>query len=146
MAQDAKRFLRALNSGNERSLDRWTKRLIHDQRIGHPVSTSGPTSIRHAPTFDSLVAFMRRLPGVENAAWKGCTSMMLIWPGYNTIGLRWHNSDEIRGCCWTVQEGMPGTANLLGGHLKVQKDSYHLKYKRANSCACSVEQQWKCCD
>ncbi len=144
-AQDAERFQRALHSGNERALDGWMKREIHDKRKGWAVSTSGPTFIRHAPTFDSLVAFLRRQPDVLDAAWDGCTNKILLWPGHSTIGMQWTDGDVSKGRCWHVQEGIPGTINLFGWRPKVRGTLEHLKYKGARECTGFVEQQRKHC-
>lgn len=145
-AQDAKRFQRALASGNERALDRWMKRELHHQRKGHLVTTSSGTYTDHASTYDSLVAFLRLRPGVEDAAWDKCINKIDIWPGHSSIGLRWRVGDLVHERCWTVQEGIPGTIELFGWRPKVRKDRQHLKYERAGSCPGFVEQQRKYCD
>lgn len=145
-AQDVKRFQRALASGNERILDRWMKRELHQQRRGHPVAASQGVYIVHAPTYDSLVAFLRRQPSVEDAAWDKCINKIDIWPGHSTIGLRWRSNGQLIERCWGVQEGRPGTINLFGWRPTVRKSRAQLKYRRASSCPGFVEQQRTFCE
>lgn len=145
-AQDVERFQRALASGNVQALDRWMKHELHQQRKGHPVAASQGTYIVHGPTFDSLVAFLRRQPGVEDAAWDKCIGKLDIWPGHSTIGLRWRDGDLVHERCWSVQEGRRGTINLFGWRPKLRKSRQHLKYKRASACPGFVEQQRKYCE
>jgi hypothetical protein len=93
----------------------------------------------------SLVAFLRRQPGVEDAAWDKCIGKLDIWPGHSNIGLRWRVGEVVHERCWTVQEGMPGTVNFFGWRPKVRKARQHLKYKRASTCPGFVEQQRNYC-
>jgi hypothetical protein len=144
-AQNAQRFQRALASGNERALDRWMEHEIHRVRKGHPVSTPSGSYTAYHNTHDSLVAFLRRQPGVEDAAWDKCIGKLDIWPGHSTIGLRWRVGEELHERCWTVQEGIPGTVNFFGWRPKVRKARQHLKYKRASTCPGFVEQQRNYC-
>jgi len=144
-AQNAQRFQRALASGNERALDRWMKSEFHRVRKGHQVTTPSGSYTVHDPSHDSLVAFLRRQPGVEDAAWDKCIGKLDIWPGHSTIGLRWRVGEVLHERCWTVQEGIPGTINFPGWRPHVRKDRQHLKYKRASSCPGFVEQQRKYC-
>lgn len=143
-AQDPKRFARALRS--EQAMDRWMKKELHRQRKGHLIPTPSGSYSSHAPTFDSLVAFVRRQPGVEDAAWDRCMNKLDIWPGHSTIGMRWPIEGRIIERCWTVQEGIPGTINLFGWHPRVRKSREHLKLKRAKDCPGFIEQQRKYCE
>lgn len=145
-AQAAKGFQRALNARNEHALDRWMAREIHRQRKGHLITTPSGSYRSHAPTYDSLVAFMRRQPGVEDAAWDKCMDKLDLWPGHSNIGLRWHGRGQVFERCWTVQEGIPGTIDLFGWRPHVRKDKQHLKYKRASWCPGFVEQQRRYCE
>lgn len=145
-AQDAKRFQRALASGNERAMDRWMKSEIHRVRKGHQVTTPSGSYTVHDTSHDSLVAFLRRQPGVDDAAWDKCIGKLDIWPGHSNIGLRWRVGDEVGERCWTVQEGIPGTVNFFGWRPKVRKSRANLKYKRASTCPGFVEQQRKYCE
>lgn len=145
-AQDAKRFQRALNSGNVHAMDHWVKREIHRTRKGHLITTPGSGYIVHDPTHDSLVAFMRRQPGVEDAAWDKCIDKLDLWPGHSTIGMRWHARGQVIERCWSVQEGIPGTLHLFGWRPNVRKTREHLKYMGARRCAGFVEEQRKWCE
>ena len=144
-AQDAQRFQRALSSGNECALDRCMKHEIHRVRKGHPVSTPTGSYTAYHDTHDSLVAFLRRQPGVDDAAWDKCIGKLDVWPGHSNIGLRWRVGDEVRERCWTVQDGIPGTVNFFGWRPKVRKSREYLKYKRASVCPGFVEQQRNYC-
>lgn len=144
-AQDAGRFQRALNARNERAIDRWMAREIHRHRKGHLVGTPDRGYVVHHPTHDSLVAFLHRQPGVEDAAWDRCIGKQAIWPGHSTIGMRWHARGRVYERCWSVQEGRPGTIHLFGWRPKVRKNREHLLFKRADSCTGFVEQQRKWC-
>ncbi len=145
-AQDAERFQRALNSNNEHAIDRWMKKEIHRHRKGHLITTPSASYIVHDRTHDSLVAFLRRQPGVEDAAWDKCIGKLDIWPGHSTIGLRWHARGRVLERCWGVQEGIPGTINLFGWRPRVRKAREHLKYKSARECAGFVDEQKKLCE
>ena len=145
-AQDAQRFQRALASGNERAMDRWMKSEIHRVRKGQQVTTPSSSYTVHDPSHDSLVAFLRRQPGVEDAAWDKCIGKLDVWPGHSTIGLRWSDGTVVHERCWTVQEGIPGTINLFGWRPKVRKSRAYLKYKRARTCPGFVEQQRNYCE
>ncbi|MBK9176798.1 MAG: hypothetical protein IPM46_10795 [Flavobacteriales bacterium] len=144
-AQDAKRFQRALNSANERAIDRWMQREIHRVRKGHIVTTPSASYTVHAPTHDSLVAFLRRQPGVLDAAWDKCMTKILIWPGHSTIGMRWQKDDQVFERCWSVQEGIPGTINLFGWHARLRKSREQLRYTSARRCMGFVEEQKTLC-
>jgi hypothetical protein len=145
-AQNTQRFQRALASGNERALDRWIKSEVHRVRKGHQVTTPSGSYTVHDPSHDSLVAFLRRQPGVEDAAWDKCIGKLDVWPGHSNIGLRWRVGEVLHERCWTVQEGIPGTVNLFGWRPKVRKSREYLKYKRASTCPGFVEQQRKYCE
>jgi len=144
-AQNTQRFQQALNSNHEKAIDRWMEREIHRHRKGHLVTTSSSSFIVHHPTHDSLVAFLHRQPGVEDAAWDKCIGKQAIWPGHSTIGMRWHARGRVYERCWSVQEGRPGTIHLFGWRPKVRKNREHLLFKRAASCTGFVEQQRKWC-
>lgn len=144
-AQNVASFRRALNGGTERAMDRWMKHEIHRVRKGHVVTTSSTSYVTHTASFDSLVSFMRRQPGVEDAAWDRCVKKAAIWPGHSTIGVRWRKDGRIIERCWTVQEGIQGQFNLFGWHPHVWKDREHVKYKRARECPGFVDEQRKSC-
>jgi hypothetical protein len=146
VAQDAQRFQRAFASGNERALDRWMKSEFHRVRNGHQVTTPSGSYTVHDPSHDSLVAFLRRQPGVEDAAWDKCIGKLDIWPGHSNIGLRWRVGDELRERCWTVREGIPGTINFLGWRPQVRKSRQQLKYSGAQACSGFVEEQRRLCN
>ncbi|MBL7983169.1 MAG: hypothetical protein JNL52_15315 [Flavobacteriales bacterium] len=144
-AQDVERFHRALASGNVQALDRWMKHELHQQRKGHPVAASQGTYIVHGPTYDSLVAFLRRQPGVEDAAWDKCMGKLDIWPGHSRIGVRFEMNGVVHERCYGVQEGRPGQIRLFGWRTRVRKDREDLKYLGAAECLGFVEQQRKYC-
>ena len=145
-AQDAERFQRALNAKSEKAMDRWMKHEIHRARQGHLVTTASGSYTVHDPTHDSLVAFLRRQPGVLDAAWDKCVGKIDIWPGHSTIGMRWRSGDQVIERCWVVQEGIPGTINLFGWRPRVRKSREQLRYKNARECPGFVEQQRKNCE
>lgn len=144
-AQDEKRFQRALNAKNEKVMDRWVKHELHRHRKRQLISTPNGSYSSYTPTYDSLVAFLRRQPGVEDAAWDQCIGKIDIWPGHSNIGLRWHARGQVFERCWTVQEGIPGTLDLPGWRPHVRKDRQQLKYKRALDRPGFVEQQRRYC-
>lgn len=140
-AQDAKRFQRALNSSHERAMDRWIKKEVHRMRKGQVYGAPQAVYMGHENSYDTLVAFLRRQPGVQDAAWDKHMAKAAIWPGHSTIGMRWQKDDRIYERCWGVQEGIPGTINLFGWRPQVRKDRQHLKYKGASDRPGFVEQQ-----
>ena len=145
-AQNVQRFQRALASGNERALDRWMKRELHHQRKGHTVMNSSGTYIDHDATFDTLVAFLRRQPGVLDAAWDKCIGKFDIWPGHSRLGLRFELNGAVHERCSSVQEGIPGVIRLPGWRPHVRKDREHLKYLGAADCPGFVEEQRAYCE
>ncbi len=144
-AQDAKSFQRALNARSEKATDRWVKRELHRHRQGQLINTPNGSYRSYVPIYDSLVAFLRRQPGVEDAMWDRCMGKLSIWPGHSNIGLRWHARGQVFERCWNVQEGIPGTINVFGWHPRVRKNREQLKYKRALACPGFVEQQQRYC-
>ena len=144
-AQNAKRFQRARLSNSERAMDHWMEREFHRVRNGQLVTSPSGGYAEHHSTHDSLVAFLRRQTGVEDAAWDKCLNKIAIWPGHSTIGMRWRNGSVARERCWIVQEGIPGTINLFGWRPKVRKNREYLKYLRAVDRPGSVEQQRQYC-
>jgi hypothetical protein len=109
------------------------------------ISSPNGSYSSYTPTYDSLVAFLRRQPGVEDTAWDKCVIKEAIWPGHSNIGLRWHTRGQVFERCWTVQEGIPGTINFFGWHPQVRKSREQLKCKRALECPGFVEQQRQYC-
>ena len=144
-AQDAERFQRALGSDNDRAMDRWMKHELHRHRKRQLISTPNGSYSSYAPTYDSLVAFLRRQPGVEDVAWDKFIGKFDIWPGHSNIGLRWTKGGQVFERCWNVQEGIPGTINFFGWHPPIRKNREQLKYKRALECPGFVEQQRRYC-
>ena len=144
-AQNAQRFQHALNARSESALDRWMKHELHRHRKRQLIDTPNGSYGSYAPTYDSLVAFLRRQPGVEDAMWDRCMGKLDIWPGHSNIGVRWHARGQVFERCWTVQEGIPGTLKLPGWRPHVRKDRELLTYKRARACPGFVEQQRKYC-
>ena len=143
-AQDAKRFQRALRT--ERAMDRWMKREIQRHRTGHLVTTPSGSYTIHDRTHDSLTAFIRRQPGVDDAMWDRCMNKIDIWPGHSTIGIRWQRGGVVYERCWSIQEGRPGTINLFGWRPHVRKSREQLKYKGAREYAGFVAEQRKQCE
>jgi hypothetical protein len=146
LAQDADAFARALKSGNVHRVDRWVQRELHRTRKGHEQVTPSTTYITHGPTFDTLVAFLRRQPGVLDAAWDGCMNKLMIWPGHSRIGARFIMNGAEQERCYSVQEGRPGSIHLFGWRPQVRKDRQHLKYLSAKECPGFVEQQRSYCE
>lgn len=145
-AQDAEAFARALKSGKVHRVDRWVKRELHRVRKGHEQVTPSTTYITHTPTFDTLVAFLRRQPGVSDAAWDGCMSKHMKWPGHSRIGIHFELNGSVYERCYNVQEGIPGVIRLPGWRPHVRKDREDLKYLDATECPGFVEEQRAYCE
>lgn len=145
-AQDAKRFQRALNARSEKAMDRWVKHELHRHRERVAINTPNGSYGSYVPTYDSLVAFMRRNPGVEDAMWDRCMGKQSIWPGHSNIGVRWHARGQVFERCWTVQEGIPGTLKLPGWRPRVRKNREKLKFKKAQACPGFVALQHNYCE
>ncbi|MBL8003350.1 MAG: hypothetical protein JNL05_15460 [Flavobacteriales bacterium] len=145
-AQDAEAFARAMKSGKVHRVDRWVKRELHRIRKGHEQVTQSTTYITHGPTFDTLVAFLRRQPGVSDAAWDRCMSKQMRWPGHSRIGLRFTLNGTEQERCYSVQKGIPGVIRLPGWRPHVRKDREDLKYLGAAECPGFVEEQRLYCE
>ncbi|MBL8011559.1 MAG: hypothetical protein JNJ64_13225 [Flavobacteriales bacterium] len=145
-AQDAEAFARAMKSGKVQRLDRWVERELHRMRKGHVLVTPSTTYITHGPTLDTLVAFLRRQPGVSDAAWDGGMNKQMIWPGHSRIGLRFTMNGTEQERCYSVQEGIPGVIRLPGWHPHVRKDREDLKYLGAEECLGFAEEQRLYCE
>ncbi len=126
-AQDAAAFARALEHDNPHALDHWMKRELHRHRKGTQVVTPTSSYTVHYPTYDSLVTWLRRQPGVEDAEWDRCISKLLLWPGHSTIGVRLQLGGVLHERCYTLQEERPGTIQLPGWRPKVRKSREELK-------------------
>jgi hypothetical protein len=144
-AQNGQRLQRALAYGNERALDRWMKSEVHRVRKGHQVTTPSGSYTVHDPSHDSLVAFLRRQTGVEDAAWDRCIGKLDIWPGHSTIGLRLMLRGVEHERCYHVQEGIPGTINFFGWRPHLRKDREQLKYLGAADRPGFVAEQRRYC-
>ncbi len=144
-AQDASSFSSVVKSGKVERVDRWMKRELHRQRKGYVVTTPSTSYVAHHATFDSLAAFLRRQPGVRDAAWDGCMSKIMIWPGHSTIGLRVVLNGVEHERCYHLQEGIPGTLKLFGWRPHVRKDREQLKFLGATECPGFVEEQRRTC-
>lgn len=144
-AQDPVRFARALEHRNTSALDRWMKHEFRAHRKGTLNNTSSSSYVIHAPTHDSLVAWLRQQPGVIDAAWDKCLSKPLIWPGYATVGLRVRMSRGVLERCYFLQEGRTGTIDLWGWRPRVWRSREQLKYRKASACeGFSREQRMHC--
>ncbi len=144
-AQDAEAFTRAVESGKVQRVDRWVRRELHRQRKGYVVTTPSTSYIAHHATFDSLVAFLRRQPGVLDAASDRCLNKIMIWPGHTTFGLRVVLDGVEHERCYRVQEGIPGTVHLFGWRPHVRKDRQQLKFLGAAKCPGFVAEQHRHC-
>lgn len=144
--QDAHALQRALKSGKVERVDHWMKRFIRDHRKGHLVLNGSTTYIIHQATYDTLVAFLRKQPGVLDATWDACLAKAAIWPGRSTIGMRWEQKGRILERCWTVQEGRPGNIGLWGWHPQVRKAREELRYGTARECTGFVAEQRRNCE
>lgn len=144
-AEDADAFARALKSGHVERVDAWVKHELRRMRKGHVRSTPSTSFIVHGPTFDSLVAFLRRQPGVLDAAWDKCVKKAAIWPGHSRIGVRFGMNGTVYERCHDVQEGIPGSIKLFGWRPHVRKDRQMLRYQGANECRGFVEKQNRIC-
>jgi len=143
--RDPDGFARAVKRGSIHATDRWMKRELMAQKKGEQVDNGSTMITVHSLTYNSIVDWLRKQPGVIDAAWDGCVVKIDLWPGQSTIGLRWRVGDVVHERCWTVQEGIPSTINLFGWRPKVRKSRAYLKYKRASACAGFVEQQRRYC-
>lgn len=140
-AQDTEALALALKSGREHRVDRWLKRELHRMRKGHVLVTPTASYIVHDPTFDTLVAVLRRQPGVIDAAWDKCINKLDLWPGHSRIGVRFIVNGAEHERCYSVQEGIPGVIRLPGWRPHVRKDRQQLKVLAAHDCPGFVEQQ-----
>jgi hypothetical protein len=129
--QDPDGFTRAVKRGDVRAIDRWMKRELMARKEGEQVDNGSTMITVHSLTYNSIVDWLRKQPGVIDAAWDSCVGKLDIWPGHSTIGLRWRVGDEVRERCWRVQEGVQGTINLFGWRPRVRRDRQQLKYRGA---------------
>lgn len=140
-AQHADTFARARDHKTPRALDHWMKRELHRHRKGTRVSNGSTTYTDHTATYDSLVAWLGRQPGVSDAAWDRCLYKLDIWPGHSTIGVRVQLGGVVRERCYTLQEGRPGTIKLPGWRPKVRRSREQLKLVGVRECAGFVAEQ-----
>lgn len=145
MAQDARTLARAIERGNTHALDHWMERELHRQRKGVLVTTSSASYTIHSPTYDSLVTWLRRQPGVVDAEWDRCINKIMIWPGHSTLGVRVQLKGGVSERCYTLQEGRPGTIQLFGWRPRVRKSREELKLVQVKECAGFVAEQRRIC-
>ena len=144
-AQDARSFARALEHHHTRAVDLWMARELHRHRKGVVITIPTASYTVHYPTYDSLVVWLRRQPGVVDAEWDRCVVKTLIWPGHSTIGLRLQMAGAIHERCYTLQEGRPGTINVFGWRPRVRKTREDLELQRIQECEGFVEAQRRNC-
>ncbi len=145
-AQDADALARALEHKGTRALDRWMKRELHHHRKGVLFNNGSTSYTIHFPTYDSLVTWLRRQPGVLDAEWDRCVSKITIWPGHSTIGVRVRNDGLIRERCYVLQEGRPGTIQVAGWRPHVRKSRELLKLVDVKECSGFVAEQHRNCE
>ncbi len=144
-AQDVIGLARALEHKSPRTLDRWMKRALDHHRKGTQIVTPSGSYTVHSPTYDSLVTWLRRQPGVVDVEWDRCINKLLLWPGHSTIGVRVRLGGLVRERCYTLQEGRPGTIKLPGWRPKVRKSREELKLVGVRECPGFMAEQRRNC-
>lgn len=145
VAQNAASFAQALEHNSPRALDHWMKRELHHQRKGVLVTTPSTSYTIHSPTYDSLITWLRRQPGVVDAEWDRCIGKFDLWPGHSTIGVHVRLGEAVHERCYTLQEGRPGTINLPGWRPKVRRSRQTLKLVGTRECHGFGAQQRRIC-
>ena len=140
-ARDAEAFARALERTSPRALDHWMKRELHHHRKGTLITSPGSSYTSHSATYDTLVTWLHRQPGVADAEWDRCIGKLDLWPGHSTIGVRVQLGGVVHERCYTLQEGRPGTIKLPGWRPKVRKSREELKLVGVRECAGFVAEQ-----
>jgi hypothetical protein len=142
---DPEGFARAMERGNIHAIDRWMKRELMAQKKGEQVDNGSAMITVHTLTYNSIVDWLRKQPGVIDAAWDGCVGKLDIWPGHSTIGVRVRLNGVEYERCYRVQEGIPGTVNLFGWRPKLRRSREHLKFLGAAECPGFVGEQRRHC-
>lgn len=145
LAQDTKSFTRALEHHSPHALDRWMKREFHRQRKGVLINNGSGSYTFHSLTYDSLVVWLRRQPGVLDADWDRCVNKILLWPGHSTIGVHVRLGGAVRERCYTLQEGRTGTITVFGWRPRVRKSRQDLKLVGVRDCQGFVTEQRRYC-
>ena len=145
LAQDEERFANAVQRKAPQAMDRWMRHELRAHRKGTRITNPVSSYVVHQPTYDSLVAWLRRQPGVQDAQWDKCVMKTLGWPGVSTIGLHVYTEHLVAERCYSVQEGRPGTIDLFGWRPHVRKSREQLKFLRVSDCPGFVEEQRKLC-
>lgn len=143
--QDPDGFARAVERGKMAAIDRWMKRELMALRKGAQMDNGSAMITVHSLTYNSIVDWLRKQPGVIDAAWDGCMNKLDLWPGHSTIGLRVMLGGVEHERCYRLQEGIPGTIKLFGWRPKVRRSRQHLKYLGATECPGFVAEQRAYC-
>lgn len=139
-------FARAVKRGNIHAIDRWMKRELMAMKRGEQVDNGSSTYTVHALTYNSIVDWLKKQPGVIDAAWDGCTNKIGLWPGHSTIGVRVMLNGVEHQRCYRVQEGRLGTINFFGWRPRMCKSREQLRYLGAEDRPGFVVLQHKYCE
>lgn len=139
-------FARAVKRGNIHAIDRWMKRELMAKKRGEQLDNGSSTYTVHTLTYKSIVDWLKKQPGVIDAAWDGCMGKLDIWPGHSTIGLRVMLNGVEHERCYRVQEGRPGTITFFGWRPRIRKSREQLKYLGADDRPGFVRLQHKYCE
>lgn len=143
--QDPDGFARALERGSIRAIDRWMKHELMAKKRGEQLDNGSTMITFHTLTYNSIVDWLKKQPGVIDAAWDGCVAKPMIWPGHSRIGMRFIMKGIEHERCYRVQEGIPGVIHLPGWRPHVRSAREHLKFLDAMEFPGFVEQQRQAC-
>ena len=144
--QDPDGFTRAVERGSIGAIDRWMKRELMAKKRGEQLDNGSTMITVHTLTYNSIVDWLKKQPGVIDAAWDGCVDKIDLWPGHSTIGLRVVLNGVERERCYRVQEGRLGTVNIFGWRPRIRKSREHLKLLGAEDRPGFVVLQHKYCE
>jgi hypothetical protein len=147
-SQNNNAFCKAVEYENYDKAERIFKREIKKYKHGNKYD-NGPGSgiqISHIAGFDSLTAWLKNKPCIEDAYWDRCQSKIAIYPGWSSIGVKFKTGNGISEKCFYIQEGTIGNIGIFGWRSHIFKTRNILVYKKMYDCAGFIEQQKKECD
>ncbi len=139
----------AIAKNHFRKVERIIKHEIkkHKQGVEFDNGPGSGMQITHAPTFDSLVIWLKKHPNVEDAAWDRCAEKIAIYPGWAVLGARFKTKNGVREMCFHVQQGTMTRLKVRNG--KAQNfpalDKNILVYRKMYACEGFIEQQKQNC-
>ena len=145
--QNELKFCKAVEKDNFRKVERIFKREVNKIKSGFQYDNGPGSGIQttHQYTFDTLTAWLKNMPCIEDAYWDKCEIKIAIYPGWTNIGAKFKSPSGVKEKCFSIQMGTTGTVNIFGWKPKLCKEKNSLVYKKMFDNAGFIDRQKQNC-